>query len=36
MGKVRDFLSDVVRQSDLVLLALCVTSTQAPRTFATR
>ena len=27
MGKVRDFLSDVVRQSDLVLLALCVTST---------
>ena len=27
MGKVHDFLSDVVRQSDLVLLALCVTST---------
>lgn len=27
MGKVRDFLSDVVRQSDLALLALCVTST---------
>ena len=27
MGKIRDFLSDVVRQSDLVLLALCVGST---------
>ncbi len=27
MGKIRDFLSDVVRQSDLVLLALCVCST---------
>ena len=27
MGKFKAFLSDVVRQSDLVLLALCVTST---------
>ncbi len=27
MGKVKAFLSDVVRQSDLVLLALCVVST---------
>ena len=27
MGKIRNFLSDVVRQSDLVLLALCVCST---------
>ena len=27
MGKIRDFLSDVVRQSDMVLLALCVGST---------
>ena len=27
MGRIRDFLSDVVRQSDLVLLALCVGST---------
>ncbi len=27
MGRIRAFLSDVVRQSDLVLLALCVTST---------
>ena len=27
MGKIRNFLSDVVRQSDLVLLALCVGST---------